>query len=138
MTKKKAFTLVEILITIVVMAALVGIALPSFQRSVNRSEAIQVISYLRAIRASEKMYFGKWKEYNPAADAAAIKGLLGADPTGTQRYSFDVVTPTTTTFTARARKGGAPANCAAADTLCLDQSGTWTGASKYKPTAVET
>lgn len=138
MTKKKGFTLVEILITIVVMAALAGIAFPGFLKSINRAGALQAISYLRTIRTAEKAHFAKWKTYVAVANTAAIKTQLAVDASGTKNYFFDVVTPTPTTFTARARRAAAPADCTAANTLCLDQSGTWTGASKYRPTAVET
>ena len=136
MTKKKGFTLVEILITIIVMAVLAGIALPSFQRSITRSEALQAISYLRVIRAAEKTHFAKWKTYVAAGNTAAIKTQLTVDAGGTKNYFFDVTTPTTTTFLARARNGSAPVSCAtAANTFCLDQAGAWTGNSNYLPPA---
>jgi len=133
--KKKGFTLTEILITVLVLAVLVAIAIPGFSKAKDRAAANQAVAYLRTIRTAEKMYYAKWKTYQAFTDYAAIKADLSAEVKAAD-YTFNVTTPSTTTFYARARKGStAPANCTDSDTICLDQDGAWTGASSYKPTS---
>ena len=131
---RKGFSLMEILIAIVVMAVLAAIAFPNFSKSQGKNDARQAITYLRAIRLAEKIYYAKNGVYLACADDTAIKSNLGVEIT-TGSYHFDV-TATPTTFFARTRQGGAaPANCTATDAICLDQAGTWSGGSSYTPTS---
>jgi prepilin-type N-terminal cleavage/methylation domain-containing protein len=133
---RKGFTLVELLITFVIIAVLAAVAIPSFANTRNKQYANQAITYLRAVRLAEKMYYAKNSPatYVACADAAAIKTTLGVEITA-ENYRFDVTAATPTTgFIARARQGStAPTNCTSTETICLDQNGDWTGGSPYKP-----
>ncbi len=136
---KKGFTLTELLITIVVMAVLASIAIPSFAKSAERARANQAIAYLRTIRTAEKMFFTKNGSYVstcptvcPAgpvtiATSTLIRNQLGAE-VSTADYGFSV-TQTTATFTATATRtvGGA--------TIILYQDSKWDGTSTYLPCA---
>jgi len=51
-----AFTLVEIMIVVAVMALLVAVALPSFLRARQRSQAIRILNDLRMIDAAIEQY----------------------------------------------------------------------------------
>ena len=130
---KKGFTLTELLITIVVMAVLASIAIPSFAKSAERARANQAIAYLRTIRTAETMFFSKNGTYvtscadfpacapcsAPPDTAAEIRCLLGAEVSSAD-YSFSVA-QTATTFVATAtRTVGIPAT-----TISLDQNGAW-------------
>ncbi len=131
---RRGLTLTEILITIIILAVLAAIAIPSFSNAKAKNDASQAVTYLRAIKLAEQMYYAKNATYLACANATAIKTNLGVEITAAT-YSFDVTSSAATTFLARAVKGSAPpADCTAADTLCLDQNGNWTGASVYKPT----
>ena len=101
---KKGFTLMELMVTIIVIAVLTAIAIPSFAKMKQKAEEKQAVVYLRAIKLGQQMYFSKTEAFgcNPVcANAAAIKGDLGAEVAdGT--YTFSVAVPSATTFTATA------------------------------------
>ena len=137
LTMKKGFTLIELLIVVIILGILAAVAIPGYSKSIKKNQANQAVTYLRATRLAEKMYYTKNSPatYLACANATAIRSNLGVEVT-TENYSFDVTaTAPTTGFLARARSGTtAPANCTDADTICIDQDGTWTGSSAYKPT----
>ena len=87
---KKGFTLVEILITIVILAVLAAIAIPGFSRSRDKAAESQAVAYLRTIRTGEKMYYAKNAAYIACGDATAIRTNLGVEVTE-RYYTFDVV-----------------------------------------------
>ena len=127
MSRKKAFTLTEILIAVVVMAVLASVAVPGFSAAKKKAAASQAIAYLRTIKTSQKMYFAKWGTYLARANSSDIKAELGAE-TRAKDYTFSVTTPTPTTFTATATTSGG--------TLTLNQDGTFTATgteTKYVP-----
>ncbi|MFA5167449.1 MAG: type II secretion system protein [Candidatus Omnitrophota bacterium] len=118
MSKKKGFTLTEILVTVVVLATLAAIVIPGFSKAKNKAAANQAIAYLRTIRTAQKMYYAKWKTYNAFANDAAIKTDLSAE-TQAASYTFSVTAPTATTFTATATKAGGTG------TITLNQDGAF-------------
>ena len=118
MSRKKGFTLTEILIPVLVLAALAAIAMPGFTKAKKKASANQAVAYLRTIRTSEKMYYAKFKEYWGYATSANIKTGLGAE-TNANDYTFVVTAPTAATFTATATKTGATG------TITLNQDGTF-------------
>ena len=151
MHKKKGITLAELLITVVILAALASVTIPGFSKSKAKAEANQAIAFLRTIRTAERMYFGKNGVYAGVAatcatdvpstccgNATQIKAVLGAEVAMTNIYTFDVAA-TPTTFFARARKGStAPANCSPdLDMICLSEAGVWSGTSSYVPTVAD-
>ncbi len=141
-SKKKGFTLAEILSVAVILAVLAAVAIPGFSKSKAKAEANQAIAYLRTIRTAERMYFAKNNEYSCQAAGSCdtvdeIKAVLGAEVGMNNIYTFNV-TATATTFTAMARKGStAPAACTDSNTICIDQSGTWSGTSTLRPTVAD-
>jgi type IV pilus assembly protein PilE len=127
---KRGFTMTEVLITVVIIAVLAAIAFPGFSKTQQKNDASQAITYLRAIRLAEKMYYAKNGTYLACANAAAIRSSLGTEVT-TEKYTYVVTAPTAgvppvaTTFTATATR------TSDAKTITLNQNGAWGGS--YTP-----
>jgi prepilin-type N-terminal cleavage/methylation domain-containing protein len=125
MNREKGFTLVEILVTILILGVLAAVAIPGFTKAKTKAEKDQAVAYLRTVRTSMRMYYGKWKTYLPLANTAAIKTTLGAE-TQAPNYTF-AVTGNASTFTATATR---PSD---SKTVSLDKDGTWTGTNTPLP-----
>jgi len=97
---KKGFSLIEILITISILAIIAGVAIPSFRASKIKHEAAQARTYLRTLQLAETMYYSKHGFYQPDL------GALGVDITGSPYdYAIDITAgdpsadpPTSPTF----------------------------------------
>jgi type IV pilus assembly protein PilE len=120
MNREKGFTLIEILVTVLILGALAAVAIPGFTKAKAKAEKDQAVAYLRTVRTSMRMYYGKWKTYLPLANTSAIKNVLGAETQGAN-YSFAVAAPTSATFTATATRSSD------SKTVTLNQDGTWGG-----------
>ena len=134
---KKAFTLIELLIVVVIIGILAGIAVPNFTKMVEKAKAEQEATYLRVIRTGEKIYWANNSTYIACANAAGIKTNLGAEVT-TENYTFAVAAGTgtlpgggaediTNSFHATATRKSDNT------TIILDQDGAWSGTSAYVP-----
>lgn len=124
--RRRGFTLIEILIAIVVLAAIGSIALAGLNKAKYKAEKNQAIAYLRAIRTAEKLYWvgggSSGKTYVALADRSAINTTLGVEMKLTN-WTFAVTSGTSTTFTATATSDAASGS----KTITLDQDGTWGG-----------
>ena len=120
MDRKKGFTMIEILVTILILGALAAVTIPGFTKAKTKAEKDQAVAYLRTVRTSMRMYYGKWKTYLPLANTGLIKTNLGAE-TQARDYSFSVAAPSypnATTFTATAFRSSD------SKTITIDQDGT--------------
>ena len=122
---RKGFSLVEILTAVVIIAILATITFPGFSKTRQKNEARQAITYLRAIRLAEKMFYAK-----NAAYTSNMTDLGVEIASSNNQYTF-TLTAAGNTFTATGTRS-------AGNTLSLDQSGTWNSTgdkAKYQPTA---
>ncbi len=126
--RKEGFTMVEVLVTITILAVAAAIAIPNFSKAKFSSRKNEAITYLRGIRTAEKMYWAKWKTYVACSDAAAIRGTLGLE-IQLAGYTYAVTAPTSTTFEAKATRNSDD------QTLILNQDGTWSGNNTPLPTS---
>ncbi len=54
---KKAFTLIELLVVVLIIGILAAIALPQYQRAVDKTRAITVLNTVRAIKDAQEVYY---------------------------------------------------------------------------------
>jgi len=94
--RNSGFTLIELMITVVIMAILVAIAYPSYTRYIARSNRTAAQSYLMDLAQREQQYLLDARTY---ADDATIKAVDGVPSNVAAQYKIEVKPPTpTTTF----------------------------------------
>ena len=116
MQRHSGFTLIEMLITMAVIAILAAVALPSYTAYVTRSKIAEATMNLAAMRTKMEQYFQDNRTYVGACAAGTVAPLPG-DPAspGVLKY-FDITCPATvnpaTTYTVQAQghAGGDLAN----------------------------
>lgn len=78
--KNRAFTLVEIMITVLIIGVLVGIALPNFMSARSRSQAKTCIANLRSIEGAKEQWAMEKKR--GATDVPVTTDLVGTTTDG--------------------------------------------------------
>ena len=63
MLKRKGFTLIELLVVVLIIGILAAIALPQYQKAVEKSHAAEALMILRAIADAEKVYYWATGKY---------------------------------------------------------------------------
>lgn len=63
---RKGFTLIELMVVFIIIGILVGIAIPQFTTSTERSRAAEGVTILGAIRAAQLRYFAENSTYAPS------------------------------------------------------------------------
>jgi type IV pilus assembly protein PilA len=86
---RKAFTLVELAVVIVIIGVLAAFGVPKFLQSVEKSKAAESFNYLSAIQSSQERYLAQNGVY-----ASAISSLDVTLP-NPQYFTVGSVTPTT-------------------------------------------
>ena len=54
---KKAFTLIELLVVVLIIGILAAIALPQYQKAVEKSKAATVLSLLKSVAQAEEVFY---------------------------------------------------------------------------------
>lgn len=75
-TDKRAFTLTELLLAVVILAVLVVIALPNFQLAATRAKISRVQSDFRTISGALEIYRSDAEAYPPTNDLGTTPSLL--------------------------------------------------------------
>ena len=90
MQRQSGFTLIELMITVAIIAILAGIAVPSYTSYIVRGKLTEAHSNLLAMRTKMELYFQDNRKYTGACAAGTIAPL----PPGL-KY-FDISCPTLT------------------------------------------
>jgi type IV pilus assembly protein PilE len=99
MRRVKGFTLIEVMITVAIVAILAAIALPSYTEYVRRARISDGISILSAFRLKMEQYFQDNRGYALACRANTVAPI----PDPTAYFTFDCnPAPDDTTFRLRA------------------------------------
>ena len=117
----KGFTLMEILIVLVVLAVIVGLAVPIYQTTAKKTYKAEALNLLSALRQSEARYY---QSRSPRVYTTTI-AQLDFDPTqvaGTSHFGFAITTGAGL-FTATATGNGVGL-ATASDTVTLTEAGT--------------
>ena len=116
MVKQRGFTLIELMITVAVVAILAAIALPSYQEQVRKSRRSEAISTLGELQLRQE----RWRANNPSY--GTLSQITGSSSFNTNQkyYQFavdDGVSATSYELTAAPKTGSAQAG---------DRCGTYT------------
>jgi len=128
------FTLIELMITVAIIAILAGVAYPSYRNQVMRSNRSEAKNALLQLQLAQEKYFLQFGRYagsscnvltemtnSPKDTTTPGLGIPARTPNGL--YTICLVRPTTTSFTATATAAGAQTG----DTDCRTFSITETG-----------
>jgi type IV pilus assembly protein PilE len=114
MQRQSAFTLIELMVTIAIIAILAGVALPSYTQYVVRGKLLEGISNLQAMRTKMELYYQDNRSFVGACAAGTVAQLPppanAGDPPGTLKH-FNITCPpgdlSATTYKVQAEgKGG--------------------------------
>ena len=101
MLADRGFTLIEVMITVAIIAILAAVALPSYSAYVVRANITDAVKGLSEMRLKMEQYFQdnrSWTAVPPACDPAGGAPL----PKDTSNFTFACTTLTATTYTVTA------------------------------------
>lgn len=113
--RTRGFTLIEMMITVVIISILAAVALPAYNDYVKRGRISQATNNLAAMRVKIEQFYQDNRTY---VDACAVGSVAELPPDDSFTYSCPVLT--TTTFTVQA--AGAAGGPMSGFTYTIDQS----------------
>lgn len=84
MQRQPGFTLIELMVTVAIIAILAGIALPSYTQYVLRGKLVEGASALMAMRTKMELYF----QDNRSFVGACVAGTTAALPAGLKYFNI--------------------------------------------------
>ncbi|HEX8010172.1 MAG TPA: type IV pilin protein [Casimicrobiaceae bacterium] len=120
-SRRRGFTLLEVMIVVAIVALLAAIALPLYTQQLRRSARAEAQSFLTSAASSQQQFLIDRRSY--AASLAALNATPPADLTGKYTFTVAAADGPPPTFTLTATATGDQANDAC-PTLMLDSSGS--------------
>ena len=80
MLHRKAFTLIELMIVMIIVAILAAAAVPIYSSLVSRAYEAEVLSALATVRTAQRAYYAENGAYPAAADPITGSVLMSNDP----------------------------------------------------------
>lgn len=107
LNSNKGFTLVELMITVGVLAIIAAIAIPAYQGYVETGRLTEGWNNLAALNAAEQQFFIENNTYFSGGDAATLKTNSGnlwtrAESDSTANFLYEVTGASATGYTALA------------------------------------
>jgi len=121
--KNHGFTLIDLLITVVIVTILASIAIPSYQQHVIKSNRATAEAFMLQLANKEEQYLLDARNYTSTIGTGGLN--LTPASNVSQKYTITIGNVTNTTYTITAAPTSAQ-NDTKCGTLTLDQSGTKT------------
>ena len=125
---QEGFTLIEMMVVIILVAALAAIAVPLYTQYLQQARTAEATGMVGAIVASEKTYNVKNATFVNAADNATIKATLGVNLDDAKYFSYSVTGASATAGVVTATGLAAAGSDLSTKTITYDLSAkTWGG-----------
>jgi len=120
MQRQSGFTLIELMVTIAIVAILASVALPSYTQYLLRGKLLEGKTNLMAMRTKMELYFQDNRSWDPAPPAPkpCVVGSGAPLPTGLKYFTITCPTLTATTYVIQVDGSGADL---AGLTMTIDQ-----------------
>lgn len=105
---RPGYSLIETLVTLVIMSILAAMGVPRFQQSIEQAKANVAAGNLRSVWAAERLYWLENRSYAPDLATLQAANLIDSSlATATAPYSYQVTVSTDgSSFTATATRSG--------------------------------
>ncbi len=101
MPANRGFTLIELMITVAIIAILAAVALPSYSAYVMRGRVTDAVKGLSEMRLKMEQYFQDWRTYTTggATDSCQVGGGPAPVPSPTSNFTFACTGVSATQYT---------------------------------------
>jgi len=126
----KGFTLLELMITVVILSILATIAYPSYMNQVKKTRRVDGKAAVLEIAMAEEQYYTQNKAYTSDLSLLSIGSALKATPSKSKEGYYTInLQAATTTFTVTATAIGSQAKDTECKEMAMNQMGEQTSKS---------